>query len=95
MQTVKICSDREGQRIFAVEGQVTILGRRDDDFERVALGLESAHKKMRDSDPSMPEYIAPDYIVRFVHDGAMVDSFIYENDRVWIMNANGKTVASI
>lgn len=82
MFTVKLAPKGDSVRIEEAQRDVTLLQVGDTDYEALVEGL---------SQPELPRVILSYQGV----DGETCRRFIYAEDRAWIMNANGKTVASV
>lgn len=83
MQTVKIANRSDGVRIEEAVSQVAILVEGQVDWDVLT-------EPCRDSG-----YIPRAVLIFTSADGSDCTRFLYEDDRAWIMNANGKTVASV
>lgn len=99
MQTIKLVVAGECERIFEVDGDVSIVRNGDGDYAAECLKLEKEHKKMQQAGEVKEAYISPRAILQYRTTDSRLTlqgrSFIYDDDRAWIMNANGKTVATV
>ncbi len=83
MQTVKISNRTEGVRIEEAVSQVAILTEGQTDWDALTEACRSSGHMPR----AVLLFTAPD--------GSDGVRYLYDDDRAWIMNANGKTVASV
>ncbi|WP_163557575.1 hypothetical protein [Halomonas sp. NO4] len=91
MFTIKIQRQGEGQQIISTDSQVTILREGDHEFTAHSLTLEKEHqKRMERQCPELP-YVSPQTILCY----GLAIAYLYDGDRAWVMNANGKTVATV
>lgn len=95
MQTIKIQHQGEGQRIVQTDDEVTILRDGDHEYGALCLELEKTHKEMAESQEPAEPYRPPNAIICYEKPECSHKAFMYDDDRAWIMNANGKTVASV
>lgn len=97
MFTIKIELKDEGYRVIPAMGEITIHREGESEFTAHCLTLENEHMKMvEQGDAEKGSFASPvAAIVYESEDDALVTSYIYSDDRAWIMNANGKTVASV
>ena len=78
MLTVKIKQSGGGEHVVSASGNVTILRDGDDDFEAICRNASDSTARA---------------ILRFETAEYGSTTFLGEDDRAWIMNANGKTAA--
>ncbi len=95
MQTIKIQHQGEGQRIRQTDDEITILRHGDHEFHALCYELEESHQEMAEHQSPAKPYKAPDAIICYETPECSHKAYIYDDDRAWIMNANGKTVASV
>lgn len=95
MLTIKIHTPGEGYAVVPVEGEVSIFKDGDHEYTAHCLTLEKSHKEMMDTGQTTAKHKNPRAIVCFGVNGSVHTSYLYDDDRAWIMNANGKTVASV
>lgn len=91
MQTIKIQHKGEGQRIVQTDDEVTILREGDHEYRELCIQLEKSHKESQVSSA----YEKPFAIICYETPECSHKSYMYDDDRAWIMNANGKTVATV
>ncbi|MDX5376369.1 MAG: hypothetical protein LPK08_02465 [Halomonas sp.] len=82
MFTIKLSPKDDNTRIEEAQSAVTLIRCGEADYEALTKGL---------SQPELPRVI----ISYTGADGEWCRRFLYAEDRAWIMNANGKTVATV
>ncbi|WP_108448747.1 hypothetical protein [Halomonas sp. BN3-1] len=82
MFTIKIAPESDSVTLEAAQRDVTLVQCGETDYEALTKDLDQSG--------------LPRVILCFVEpDGTLCRRFIHAKDRAWIMNANGKTVASV
>lgn len=87
MQTIKLVAAGECERVFEVDGDVSIVRKGDGDYAAECAKLDKQQQE--------PPRAILQYRTRDSYGSTYHRSFIYDDDRAWIMNANGKTVATV
>lgn len=95
MQTIKIQHQGEGQRIRQTDDEITILRDGDHEFDALCHDLEKAHQEAMENTVGGKGYESPRAIICYETPECAHRAYMNEGDRAWIMNANGKTVASV
>ena len=103
MFTIKIEAKDEGYRVIPAIGEISIHREGEPEFTAHCVTLENEHRQMVSDGVVMgsgqvkdPGYESPRAAIVYESvDDATVTSYIYAEDRAWIMNANGKTVATV
>lgn len=95
MPTIKIQHKGEGQRVVETGDEITILREGDHEFFALCAELEKSHRETQEMTTERKPYEAPDAIICYETPECSHKAYMYEDDRAWIMNANGKTVASV
>jgi hypothetical protein len=102
MQTIKVMHTGEGYQVIPCVGQVVVLAKGDSDYHQLCIELEESLKEQVNLGSIEPFthhnpraiicYSTPDDKGPGV---TLCKTYIYDDDRAWIMNANGKTVATV
>lgn len=95
MQTIKIQHKGEGQRIAHTADEITILRDGDHEYSALCYELEKSHHEMAEHQSPAKRYEPPKAIICYETPECSHKAYMYDDDRAWIMNANGKTVASV
>ncbi len=85
MFTIKIHIPGEGYEVLSTRGDVSIHAPGESEYEAI-------YAPCRDYQDQAKE---PRAILHFEQEDGASARMLYDDDRAWIMNANGKTVASV
>jgi len=85
MFTIKIQSPGEGYEVISSRGDVSIYKPGDGEYEAIYGPCRDGHQQAEE----------PRAILRFEREDCGSAKMLYDDDRAWIMNANGKTVATV
>ncbi|HET8791793.1 MAG TPA: hypothetical protein VFM75_11350 [Modicisalibacter sp.] len=101
MLTIKFKREGEGYQVVECYSSLVVLREGDGDYATLCRELEKAHKEQKALGNEVPEpHLNPHTIICYSmpdEPGSRVPSkaYMYDDDRAWIMNANGKTVATV
>ncbi len=93
MFTIKIDEHQNGYRVFSAVSEVAIFKEGDCTYADECRSLAADHEEHIGDGPE--KYRDPRAIIQFETADYLHKAYVYDKDRAWVMNANGKTVASV